>query len=306
MIVFIIVTIAIIFQMATVIVSLYSTKLSGPKLSWLLIAMGITLMSVRRIIPWVHMLSDEGYQADILQESIGLVISALMFFGFIGIRKILLQWYNSKKQIQQLLTEKEFLLKEVHHRIKNNIASIENLFTMYGEEASSPSQVFALNEASGLLASMRILYEKMLCDEEYRIVRADSYLNKLIDAICPLYPDTVEDIEIKRDLMPIMLPAKKIFLLGIIVNEFMTNSFKYAFTKNKKGGYIAISIRENKERITLVVEDNGSGTVRKDSSRTEGFGYAMIKMLATQLEGEALIDNSNGTRFELSIAAFKG
>jgi len=199
------------------------------------------------------------------------------------------------------LAEKETLLRETHHRIKNNIASVASLLSLQAGSAGSPQVADALNEALGRVRSMQELYEKMLMQGEYKAIDAAGYLGGLADSVAELFAGAAT-VRVEKDLEPFELDAKRIFPLGIIVNELVTNSMKYAFA-GRVSGTVRVSAKREGAMMRVEVADDGIGM--DASARDEGaggFGLTLARMLAEQLGAEIAIESRDGCRVSLSFA----
>lgn len=202
---------------------------------------------------------------------------------------------KNEEKIKSLLAEKETLLKEVHHRIKNNIASIESFLFLQAEESDNPGIKAALQDALTRIQSMRVLYEKLLLGKDYREVSVKKYMESLIDSIGAVFPESKKVI-IEKQITDLNLTTKIMIPVGIILNELLTNVFKYAF-KDKNSGHIKISLEKFEKQVTLTIQDNGKGIDdRNDLNKSEGFGLMIVRMLTQQLSGAYTIENNNGAR----------
>jgi len=205
-----------------------------------------------------------------------------------------------EEDLKRQVEEKELLLKEVHHRIKNNLASIEALVALKSEAAANPEAKEALRETLGRIVGMRILYEKLLGGGEYAESSVRGYIESLVlslDEALSLPPG----VELLSAVEDFPLPAGKLFPLGIIVNELVTNSIKYAF-QDRDRGRIEVRLSRQGSAAVLEISDDGQGlpasTKAEDSG---GFGLALVRMLADQLRGEFSIESEGGTRASLSF-----
>ena len=172
--------------------------------------------------------------------------------------------------VKQQLSEKEALLKEVHHRIKNNITSIEGLLSMQLQSISNPDAVSVLQDAVNRVQGMRILYDKLLLSKNYQEISIKDYTDSLIDAIMATFPES-ENITIEKQIKDFHMGAKEAISIGIIINELLTNAFKYAF-KREDSGQILIALDKSENHVTLTIHDNGRGiNERIDSNKKKGF-----------------------------------
>jgi PAS domain S-box-containing protein len=211
-----------------------------------------------------------------------------------GLGRDITEKERADKEIKHQLVEKEILLKEVHHRIKNNIAAISGLLSQRLQSIANPEAIAVLQDAIGRVDSMRLLYDKLLLSEDYKDVSVRNYLDDLIDKIIAIFPDKVT-IELEKRIVDFQLDSKRLFPLGIIINELLTNIMKYAFS-GRDYGLIKISIKKIKSHVTLIVEDDGNGLPAGfDIDKSKGFGLMLVKMLSQQLGGSFSMERQAGT-----------
>ncbi len=203
---------------------------------------------------------------------------------------------ESKKQLQQ----KEIILKEAHHRIKNNMASIENLLDLQCETITSDEAIYAIREAISRLHSMRLLYDKLLLTADYKTTSVKAYLDSLIDEIISLFPIKIA-VKVEKKISDFNIHPKLLFPLGIIVNELLSNSMKYAFTECKNCS-VYIELFQDANKVTLLIKDNGVGLPSGfDINSTNGFGLMLVKLLSEQLNGSFEMSNNYGTHCSLEF-----
>jgi len=207
-----------------------------------------------------------------------------------------------EEEVQKQLSEKEILLKEIHHRVKNNIANIECLLSMHADSHSNPEVRSALQDAISRIQSMRVLYDNLLIGRDYHEVNLLNYAESLIDSIASVFREGGK-ITIEKKIADFTLPAKKAISVGIIINELLTNAFKYAF-KGRENGLVSINLEKKGNTATLTVHDNGIGIDEKiQSNRSSGLGMMLVKMLTEQLNGTCSIRNDNGTKSVIRFEA---
>ena len=198
-------------------------------------------------------------------------------------------------EIKRQLAEKETLLKEVHHRIKNNIASIAGLLSLHAQSIANPEAAVVLQAAIGRVNSMRLLYDKLLFSEDYKDISVKNYLEDLIDTIIAIFPDNAK-VKLDKRIADFHLDPKQLFPLGIIINEILTNKMKYAFI-DKDTGLIKISLTNADNHVTLTIQDNGNELPAGfDVNESKGFGLMLVKMLSQQLGGSFAMGNHASTR----------
>ncbi|MDW7680265.1 MAG: PAS domain S-box protein, partial [bacterium] len=202
---------------------------------------------------------------------------------------------RAEEEIKRQLAEKEALLKEVHHRIKNNIAAIGSLLYLHAKAITNPDAKTILQDAIGRVNSMRMLYDKLLLTTSYQHVSVKNYFDDLIDTIVNIFPDKA-NITLEKRIDDFQLDVKRLFPIGVIINELLTNIMKHAFI-GRDENLIRITLAKNGKNVTLTIQDNGKGIPENlDIDKSKGFGLMLVKMLTQQLEGKFTMENMNGAR----------
>lgn len=202
---------------------------------------------------------------------------------------------HAEREIQKQLDEKELLLREVHHRVKNNIANVESLLSLQAGSTENAEAKATLQGAISRVQSMRVLYDKLLLSKELHEVSVKDYAEGLIDSLVMFF-DPENRVFIEKQLVDFTIPAKQATTLGIILNELLTNVFKYAFDDQEKG-MVTVSIHKEEREVTLVIQDNGVGfDERALANESPGFGFTIVKMLVDQFNGSCSLSNCNGAR----------
>ncbi|MEI6613695.1 MAG: PAS domain S-box protein [Chrysiogenales bacterium] len=218
----------------------------------------------------------------------------------LGISEDITARKEAEEEIKRQLAEKEILLREVHHRIKNNIVSIGALISMHLKAVTNPEAIAVLQDASGRVNSMGILYDKLLLTEGYKDVFVKNYVESLADTVITLFPGSAR-IKLDKRIADFQLDSKRLFPLGIIINELLTNKMKYAFI-NKDSGLIKISLKNIKNHVTLTIQDNGNELPAGfDINEVKGFGLMLVKMLCKQLVASFSIEKDEGTRCKIEF-----
>ncbi len=209
---------------------------------------------------------------------------------------------RTEEELRRGLDEKELLLRETHHRIKNNIASIASLLSLHAGHVDSPEAQSALNEALGRVRSMQALYTKMLsAREDVREVSVPEFLSDIADSVVELFPATVS-ISLEKRFDALSLDAKQLFPLGIILNELLTNAMKYAFT-GRAAGRIEAALERRGDRVTFILRDDGTGLPPGfDPADSRGFGITLVRILSEQLGGTARFESEAGTRVAVEFS----
>lgn len=196
---------------------------------------------------------------------------------------------------QNLIKEKDIILREVHHRVKNNMATIHSLLTLqsYNHEGQIAE---VLIEAAGRVNTMGTLYEILYRSGNTGFISAQSYIHSLLEKSESVYP-RLKDVDIAFNITDVDLHIKTMSALGIIFNEMVTNAMKYAF-KEHPNPRLKISLSVEGDRCKFIFQDNGPG-FSSGSNSTEGFGMQLIQMLVDQLEGELETTSKSGVSYEI-------
>ena len=221
--------------------------------------------------------------------------------GYQGIGYDITKIKKAEEEIKRQLSEKEVLLKEVHHRIKNNFAFIGSFLSIQVQSISNTEAISALQDAIGRVNSMQVLYKKLLITDDYQDISTKEYLDNLIDEIIDLFSGSVE-LTVQKQIVDYQLEIKQLSPIGIIVNELLTNIMKYAFT-GRDSGIIEVTLKEDQGNIALTIQDNGNGLPEGfEISESKGFGLLLVKVLTEQLRGNIVIENNNGTKTTLEFS----
>jgi PAS domain S-box-containing protein len=206
----------------------------------------------------------------------------------------------AEDKIIKLLQEKELILKEVHHRIKNNMNTINSLLSLQTSTLKEPKAVKALEDAESRVQSMMVLYDKLYQSSSFTDVSVREYIPSLVKQIINNFPNS-DSIKIELKLDDVIFSTRVLQPLGIIINELITNIMKYAFI-GKNEGLIKVSISLEGEKVKLVIQDNGNGMPESiDFNHSTGFGLMLVETLTKQLDGNIRIDRENGTKIVLEL-----
>lgn len=207
---------------------------------------------------------------------------------------------KAEEKIKLLLREKELMLKEVHHRIKNNMSAVMGILTLHSYSLQDPIAISALDDATSRIGSICNLYDKLYRSDNFNEVSMKTYIGQLVDEIMDNFSKN-KKIEIKKEIDEFNINAKITFSLGIILNELLTNAVKYAFVGRDEGEIlISGTLKENSAIVTI--KDNGIGMPESiNIGSSSGFGMSLIEMLVEQIKGTVQIERQNGTKFTLEF-----
>jgi len=207
---------------------------------------------------------------------------------------------KADQQIKTSLKEKEILLREIHHRVKNNLQVISTLLFLQSSEITDPKIIENYRESENRIQSIALIHEKMYQSTDLSSINFTNYLNSLIDDILHSYDTGQKTIEVKKDTGSFSLSIETVQPLGLIINELVSNSLKHAF-KNIDKGIITITLEKlEKASFKLTVSDNGVGLPDNfDFVKSETLGLLLVNNLVEQLEGTIKLVKNGGTAFEI-------
>ena len=215
-------------------------------------------------------------------------------------------------QIQTSLREKEILLKEIHHRVKNNLQIISSLLFLQSRRISDPGMLSLFQGSIGRIRAMALVHESLYRSDRLTAIVMGDYFRKLADHLIESYSGRDHPVTVSVQAEGISLPLETAVIYGLIVNELVTNALKHAFPENRKGR-ITISLERPgadqtadapgmKKGIILVVADDGVGLPEEKKNGTaDSLGLRLVQNLAGQLDGTIEVRNDGGTEIRVSF-----
>lgn len=227
-----------------------------------------------------------------------LIISFVVLSAF-GLVVVLYLWKRKNTRLKTLVEQKNHLMSEIHHRVKNNLQLISSLLDLQLQELSDEQAIKALTDSRNRVLSMSYLHQQLYIGEDVRYISTKIYFDKLIEILVESM-STANDISFESDIEDLNLSIDDAIPLGLIANELITNSIKYAF-QGQKEKKISIQLKLKNESLIFSVGDNGIGM---SSQNKNGFGLQIIRSLSRQMRAEQKIDLEYGTKVELRIQKF--
>jgi PAS domain S-box-containing protein len=214
---------------------------------------------------------------------------------------------QAEEQIRQSLKEKEILLREIHHRVKNNLQIVSSLLAHQAEYIQDKNVIDMFTESQNRILSMSLVHEKLYQSKDLAKIDFNEYINDMVAELIQSYEFNAGKITLNMNIENIPLDIGFAIPCGLIINELVTNSLKYAFPAGTQGE-IRITLRSTDENmLELMVSDNGIGIPEDlDFRKTESLGLHLITTLAeNQLHGEISLDRSKGTEFQIKFRGIK-
>lgn len=202
--------------------------------------------------------------------------------------------------IQSQLQEKQILLQEIHHRVKNNLQLVASLLELRSRGMANQAAKAAFKDSIGRIRSMAMLHEKMYGSNIVGTVNFGEYIKSLFEPLAEAFNKDLP-INFVVDSDHFMLDLNRAIPLGLILNELLTNSVKHAFSSSQPPE-IMVKIRTNMDKVAMTVADNGRGLPPDvDLFKSESFGFKIVRLLIEQVDGQIKVQNANGTVFEITL-----
>lgn len=212
---------------------------------------------------------------------------------------------KAEKEIVESLKEKEVLLKEIHHRVKNNLQVISSILNLQSSFVKDKKTLEILEESRNRIRSMAIIHENLYQTTNFSSIDFSSYLENLCSNLIASYHLYSGTVQLHTELQKVELVLDQAIPCGLLVNELITNSLKYAFPEGRSGE-IAVQLFEKAGRIHLKIGDNGVGMPEDyDILNSDTLGLQLVSTLVEQLEGEIQVDNSEGIKYLITFEKAK-
>lgn len=241
-------------------------------------------------------------------ERINLVFISLIFtlLGFAGLVYAYLKSIKNQRLIaeqkhiiENSLVEKDSLLKEIHHRVKNNLQMVSSLLSLQTKNTRSKAAIVALEEGKSRVKAMALIHQKLYQNDDLSVIEMQGYIESLINSVQSVYKKGGHNISITIDAEGTELDIDRAIPFGLILNELVSNSFKYAFPENDENGKIYIHLRKNGDQGYFEYTDNGIGLPEDSDERAHSsMGLRLINRLVNQLQSKLNVDrDQEGVRF---------
>ncbi|MGM0380546.1 MAG: sensor histidine kinase [bacterium] len=285
--------------------------------AWLLISSGLFLMGVRRSISFFQAVYLDTIVINPAAETVALVISVLMLTGvwrlksfFNSINQLRKKTENELKKRTEVMEElekaneqKETLIKEIHHRIKNNLFTVISLLEIQKEKNEEEAVKQALQITVNRIHSMALIHKEIYGTDSFTSIEFSGYMNRQVDNLIDVTADPDQQIEVEYDLDELVLEIDQVIPLALAVNELVTNAIVHGFA-GKERGRIRVKLKSEEDRAKLTVENDGHPL--PEESKLEGnettMGLNLVNRLTeNQLSGQLKYSRDDWIAFELTF-----
>ena len=224
-------------------------------------------------------------------------LTATRFLGFVD---DITERRRAETEIRQNLREKEVLLKEIHHRVKNNMNVITSLLSLQAREIQGDSRAeAALKESIQRVRSMALVHEKLYQVSDLSKIPFREYIEILVQELLTIY-DAQNRIAVNYQVQPVKLSINLAIPCGLILNELITNALKHAFPQGS--GHIGVALSTTEAGYRLTVSDDGTGMPEAvDIASAESLGLHLVHILIEQLEGQFVLNRAQGTEIHITF-----
>ena len=211
------------------------------------------------------------------------------------------QLADKNETINKALDTNKMLMKEVHHRVKNNLQVVSSLLNLQSRYMDDDLAKQALSTGRARVQSMSLLHQSLYQKDNIKLVDVKSYFGNLCENLFSTYKVGDKNIEMIKDIDEMDLDVDTVIPMGLITNELISNALKYAF-EGTESGSITLRLKDNDSHLVLQVADDGGGIPFTEiPDKTESLGLKLIKSFSEKLEAEVIIENTNGTSFRIII-----
>lgn len=211
------------------------------------------------------------------------------------------QLAESKMLLEKRSQEKEILLREIHHRVKNNLQLTSSLLNLQARQTSNPDASQVLKDARDRIKAISLVHQKLFSRDEYQSVNLAEYLPELCRSVFESHSIRQPEIKLETEIQPLVVSIDDSISIGLFINEALINALKHAFTGKSKG-CIRVYALQQQDEMLVGVNDNGNGipgTIRNDEEG--GFGMQLLRSLSVKLQARLEISNEAGTSVRIFI-----
>ena len=209
---------------------------------------------------------------------------------------------EAEELIKASLKEKEVLLREINHRVKNNMQVITSLLRLQSRRIQDKEALEMFEDSCNRVRSMALIHEKLYQSEDMARIDFANYIKSLTGQLASTYPARADTVTVNTEIKDVLLDLNTAIPCGLIINELISNSLKHAFPNSSKGEINVVMHMLNNEKVELIVSDTGIGFPKDlDFRNTQSLGMQLLLSLAGQLEGTIELDRSSGTTFTITF-----
>jgi len=234
-----------------------------------------------------------------------LLILALLYGLFHTRNKKNIQLKEKNTLISDALSVNQTLLKETHHRVKNNLQIISSLLNMQSRFIDDKKSKEIVTDSQNRIKSMSLIHQQLYQESNLTSIESTTYFTKLLESLIASYGIDMSKVKMHIDIESMLLDIDTAIPLGLILNELISNAFKHGI--DKENGFFELQFfKKNKQTIQLIIKDNGNGIPDDfDIKKTNSYGMKLVQILGQKLKADFIFNNNNGLKITINIHRFK-
>lgn len=238
-------------------------------------------------------------------SSLGILLSIVSIYFFMNKKKLSEKLASKNQIIEKALDDKNVLLKEIHHRVKNNLQIISSLLNMQSRFLSDEKSKEIVADSQNRIKSMSLIHQKLYQEDNIVGIETKSYFQELIDSLCSSYGIDKDKIDFKLSIESILLDVDTVIPLGLMLNELISNAFKYGVDR-ENGAFSFIFRMNSSEELEVIIQDNGPGIDEEmNPLKLKSYGMKLVQSLSRKLKADISFKNNDGLQVNLFIHKFK-
>ncbi len=227
-------------------------------------------------------------------------------FQYLSIRFDITHRKFAEEQIKKSLTEKEVLIKEIHHRVKNNLQIISSLLKLQSRYITDDKSLQLLRESQNRVKAMALIHEKLYQSHDLSHINLPEYIHTITTNLLYSYQGDINAVKINMKIADIELSLDMAIPCGLLINELVSNSLQHGFPTNQKGEIWIILQPLPNEKFLLIIKDNGVGIPEEiNFPNSDSLGLRLISSLVNQLDGSVMLEKNKGTSFTITFPEVK-
>ncbi len=209
---------------------------------------------------------------------------------------------ETAEQLKQLVNEKEILNKEIHHRVKNNLAVISSMLNLQAAQVENKEAKLHLQNSRDRVHSMALIHEQVYQSNDMNYIDFKAYIENIVKELQAIYGEAESHLKIIAELQDASMHVNVAVPCGLLLNELVTNAIKYAFPESDNDNRIEITLENQEQAIQLCVKDNGIGLPPEEVLKDKkSLGIKIVKVLAEQIKASITIERNKGTRYIITV-----
>lgn len=223
--------------------------------------------------------------------------------GKVNVARDITSLKEQQDKVHNSLKEKDVMLAEIHHRVKNNLAVISGLLQLQSYQTENIDVLKALKDSQLRIQSIALVHEMLYESESLAYIKYDRYVKDLLQAIGSMHIRSDKKIELISETEKVSLSVNQAIPCSLLLNEIIVNSFKHAFS-NQETGFVKVELSAKGNRVFITITDNGKGVSESDFNESDSLGTTLVKTLNSQLGGKLEIltpESGIGTSFRIEF-----